>query len=176
MYEMLFFTEEVSEAVVRLEEQLIKVNNQLSGKNKLKLVPVINMNTLKDLDFQDAQDKYQLALDYQAMHLFGAKRAQKFLIKSQKLMLLGYKYSELNVAELVEAAGGEWEEFLLEQTDPLIGQQVLRNQRLAGQFVRKINGNWPLLIVDNEQMVELQTLLESNDVLDLGVTLQSEII
>ncbi|GAK31258.1 hypothetical protein WOSG25_080910 [Weissella oryzae SG25] len=174
MNEMLLFIEPLSMDAVDLEERLITINSQLVEPNKLRLIPVINIQTLKNVDYQMGQVLYQFVLDYQAVHIWGASKARQFLLAGQKAIAAGAVYNEQLVIKMLADLAINWDEFLIERNDPANRQGLMRKQRIAQSYIKE--NTLPLLVIENEQTDQLRPFLEEAALIDLEVAVQDAII
>lgn len=148
MIEIYLFVNPIGKKCLSIEQRIIDLINKYDMKIQLRLVPIMNLNTVsefmqriggseKDIQLRTelSQEIHSAALDVKAAHLQGKKRGRDFLIELQKAVgEQKQPYSKKLAIQLFTKVGGDLEMFLEDRHSAFVQESFLTDQQIAHEM------------------------------------------
>ncbi|MBO0454728.1 MULTISPECIES: DsbA family protein [Enterococcus] len=148
MIEIYLFVNPIGKKCLSLERRIIDLINEYDMKIQLRLIPIMNLNTVsefmhrigaseKDIQLRTelSQEIHSAALDVKAAHLQGKKRGRDFLVELQETVgVQKQPYSKKLAIQLFTKVGGDLEMFLEDRHSAFVQEAFLTDQQIAHEM------------------------------------------
>lgn len=148
MIEIYLFVNPLGKICLNIEREILKFAQTESKKIQLRLIPLVNMKTIKNLlkvheiaatDIMGRnklfEDTYAAALDFKAAQLQGKKKGRYILLNLQKLVTEDKTpYSTALAEKLIVDAGGDLDMFKADRNSSFVKDSFQIDQQIAREM------------------------------------------
>ncbi|MBP1047728.1 DsbA family protein [Enterococcus sp. BWM-S5] len=148
MIEIYLFVNPLGKICLSIERDILKFAQAESKKIQLRLIPLVNMNTIKNLlkvheisstDITGRnklfENTYSAALDFKAAQLQGKKKGRHILLNLQQMIAEdNIPYSTDLAEKLIVEAGGDLEMFQADRNSSFVKDSFQIDQQIAREM------------------------------------------